>query len=80
MGKKSDVPLEKVHVALVVGDWETLDRFYGRTIKVSGAIRALVNRHCKALLERELETNVQRTDLPEPDLDSLGLGDAAGGD
>ena len=79
MPRKSPVPLELVTLNLVKGDREVLERFYPKPVGYQMAIRALVNQHVKALLERESRTDGAlpdaRPSISDAEFASL-LGDA----
>lgn len=53
MPKKSSIPLEMVSIRLYRGDRTVLQDFYGADIGYNIAVREIVHRHCRKLLEIE---------------------------
>lgn len=53
MPKKSSLPLEMVSIRLYRGDRAVLQDFYAADIGYNIAIREIVHRHCRKLLEIE---------------------------
>lgn len=68
MPKKSAIPLEIVTSRLYAGDKTTLQSFYP-DIGYNTAIRELVHRHCRLLLEREARESPQNLETPNDGTD-----------
>lgn len=73
MPRKSTLPLEMVSVRLYKGDPQILASFYP-DIGYNAAVRELVHRHCRLLLEKEArlaQPTVETANDRDPD-DAIG--------
>jgi hypothetical protein len=72
--------LQLVTLNLIEGDRETIREFYPKHIPWSTIVRALVNRHCKALREAANRKEIDNEQFAKRAAESVDISELTSGD